>query len=259
MNSFYIRSRRPPKNPIRNETQKRSALFCNPPLHQNQSPHRTYNYAYHWQTNAPNNIWKNAFFPMKQIHNLQGSSISHMNARSAESEVRNARFEAVRNDSNAGRNDTVRNNPIENKSIQSTNETECIDAKNAISKVSPLMPETVDSTEDLIAKSLKGDDLIATIHKSNEQSYSENTKRFPSTDTENTRLSATLNIDIGLQIGFDLDEIELGCLPDANFDISFTIGEMVGIYMGQIYSPFKFWFQTREHGSQLDELMPSLG
>lgn len=183
-------------------------------------------------------------------------------------DARSPVYEMPKNtDSNVRKNDATQNIPID-KSIQSANKFECIDMKNATSGCekennNSLMhtaevKRAVDSTENCKSKPFKENNLIATTNESNEQNVGENTK-FPSTSTENTRLSATMKIDMRLQIDFDPDEIEFDCLPPDDFDTSFNIGETVGIYMGQIYSPFKFWFQTRDHGSQLDELMMSLG
>lgn len=54
---------------------------------------------------------------------------------------------------------------------------------------------------------------------------------------------------------FDQEEIELGHLPEIKINDQFKCNQTMRIYLAQIHSPYKFWFNLSEHAEHVESLM----
>lgn len=120
-----------------------------------------------------------------------------------------------------------------------------------ISKTPALDPSQI-ITEKIVNKSIE---VVATKEDANNHS-----KLIATQDaTEVSRLALKCSIDLGLIMDFEADEIAFGRLPLSDFEKMFAVGTNMRVYVSQIYSPFKFWFQTADDGEKLEDMMTQLG
>lgn len=69
--------------------------------------------------------------------------------------------------------------------------------------------------------------------------------------------SGLLDIDLTL-LKFEEFKIEFGALPTVNFEEIFSKGQKFRLFLTQIHSPYKFWFQFKEHEEHINTLMSAL-
>lgn len=57
---------------------------------------------------------------------------------------------------------------------------------------------------------------------------------------------------------FDEENIEFGSLKHKSFDDLFSAGQSFHIYLSQVHSPYKFWFQKKTDCDDIDNFMEDL-
>lgn len=85
-------------------------------------------------------------------------------------------------------------------------------------------------------------------------------KHISDDDDEHTLKNGSdleLEIDTSL-LKFEEERIEFDKLPTVNFEETFEDGQSFRIFLSQIHSPYKFWFQLKDDAEQLNDLMSSL-
>lgn len=77
--------------------------------------------------------------------------------------------------------------------------------------------------------------------------------------TEASRVDLKYSIRIGLVLDFEADEIAFSQLPPYDFEQTFSVAAKIRIFVSQVLSPYKFWFQTIDDGEKLEDMMSHLG
>lgn len=65
-------------------------------------------------------------------------------------------------------------------------------------------------------------------------------------------------IDIDLIMHFEIDEIAFGRLPQNDLVQMFAVGKSINIFVSEMCSPSKFWFQRSDDGDLLEAMMEHL-
>lgn len=94
--------------------------------------------------------------------------------------------------------------------------------------------------------------------KQNDNDYGKSNESSDDTiDNEKNGFENKISADFTL-LQFDEEVIEFGVYNIIKFKEQFIVGQSFRIFLSQIHTPFKFWFQLKEHADTIETLMSGL-